>query len=933
MKFDGGKENQQKNLEYKLIKSSIGGMEVEKEIGENERTLEHLFLNGANWLKADFHLHSPYVSSFKLPSGVNLSSEKDINKLIDDYVKKLIEQKIETCAITDYQQIRKDWFTILQKTAEEKGIFVFPGVELSISYGVGIHILVIFQYDVNVDAVNGYIQGLHRNPNETLIKADRSHIDIQLENKTIRDILIEIKEKFGALIIFPHPQDKNGLLKEFQPKQAAELLKYADAIEFIDDKSKERLISTKILNKKSVEKLAIIENSDPKSLDEIGTKKRDNKIRCTYLKLSSASINAFRIAFQDPKLRVSKYDKPETTFDRITSINIEGSSFLKDVQLKFNHELNSLIGGRGVGKSALIESIRYCLDLPAYSEESFREDFIQGVVGSGGKISLVFDKTFGNKVQTYKVQRIIGKQPVVEGIDLNPIELFDGKHPILIGQKELYHLSSNKAFQLNLIDELIGDEIKKETQNFKKLILKLDENAHQLLNLYSKISQKEQYEQDLKTVLEHIKTFDNLGVVKKMELNTALNDDDSRLKDVLDKIKRECKDVEDNFTQFIELLENSKTSLLNGKSVEKEILIQGSKIVEELKNEVIKKQEELKGIFKAYSQKLNDVLRNWDNRKVKYDQDISAIKKQLSEQGLSPDKYESLNKQKNTLEPLLEEFSKLDAQIEVLHKERDQIKKDLQNARHQVFNVRKKKIDEINKKLADRVKLSPEYENNTERFKEELKNITYGSKLSGGVIDNIIDNKNLTIDGLLLSELISSGKSKLQETFGLTEAMTKRLYDWFQDKEKLFELEKLFPEDKITIFLKIDNDYKDFDKLSAGQKATALLILLFTQEDRILIIDQPEEDLDNRFIFDDVVSILRSLKGKRQIILATHNANIPVLGDSEQIFVLEADNEKGCVLANDGSIDNKSITENIKDIMEGGEEAFRMRIEKYGVKI
>jgi len=69
------------------------------------------------------------------------------------------------------------------------------------------------------------------------------------------------------------------LLREFQTKEAAELLKHADAIEFIDDKSKERLISTGILNKKTIEKLAIIENSDPKSLDEIGTKKRDDKIK------------------------------------------------------------------------------------------------------------------------------------------------------------------------------------------------------------------------------------------------------------------------------------------------------------------------------------------------------------------------------------------------------------------------------------------------------------------------------------------------------------------------------------------------------------------------------------------------------------------------------------------------------------------------------
>jgi ABC-type dipeptide/oligopeptide/nickel transport system ATPase component len=898
-----------------------------------KRTLEHLFPNGANWVKTDLHLHSPLVHSFKLPSGINLSLKNDINKLTDDYVEKLIEQKIEICAITDYQQIRKDWFIPFQKAAAGKNIYVFPGVELSISSGVGIHILVIFEYDENIDIVNRYIQSLHKNLAEDLIKQDGSHIDIQLQNNTIVDVIKDIRNNFNAMIIFAHPEEKNGVIKEFQPKEAAELLKYADAIEFINDKSKERLISTGILNKKTVEKLAIIENSDPKSLDEIGTKKRDDKIRCTYLKLSSASVNAFRIAFQDPILRVNKYDKPETIFDRITSISIEGSSFLKDVQLKFNPELNSLIGGRGVGKSALIESIRYCLDLPAYFEESFREEFIQNVVGSGGKISLVFEKTFGSRVQSYKVQRIIGKQPVVEGIDLKPVELFDGKHPILIGQKELYHLSSNKAFQLNLIDELIGDEIKKETQNFKKQILKLDENARQLLNLNSKISQKEQYEQELKTVLEHIKTFDKLGVVKKMELNTALNDDDYRLKEVSSEIFSESKVVENSFRQFIELLENSKTSLLIGKSAEKDILMQASKIVGDLKEEIVKKQEELNGIFTSYFQQLNDVLKNWDNTKVKYDQEISDIKKQLSEQGLSPDKYENFNKQKNRIEPLLKEFSKLEDQIKELLRDREQYKKELQDSRHQMFIVRKRMIAKINKKLAGRVKLEVSYETNKENFKEGFRNVIYGSKIPGSVIDSIIDNESLTIDGLLLSELISSGKDKLQETFGLTEAMTNRLIDWFQDKDKLFELEKLFPEDKITIFLKIDSDYKEFDKLSAGQKATALLILLFTQEDRILIIDQPEEDLDNRFIFDDVVTILRDLKGKRQIILATHNANIPVLGDSEQIFVLEADNEKGCVLSNVGSIDTKSITENIKNIMEGGEEAFRMRIEKYGVKI
>lgn len=899
-----------------------------------QKSLEHLFPDGANWIKVDFHLHSPFVHSFKLPSGINLYSARDIDGLIDDYIKKLKEQQIEICAITDYQQIRKEWFIPFQKAANEENIFVFPGVELSVSYGSGLHILLIFDYDSDIVVINRYIQSLHRNPQEILINNYRSHIDIQLENKTIRDVLLGIKEKFGALIIFAHPEDKNGLLREFQPKEAAELLKYGDAIEFVSDGSINRLISTGIVDKKTIEeRLSIIENSDPKSLDEIGCKIRDGKKRCTYLKLSSASINSFRIALQDPKLRVNLYDKPESIFDTIRVVNIDGSRFLKDVHLNFNNELNSLIGGRGVGKSAIIESIRYCLDLPAYFEESFREEFIQSVVGSGGKISLRFTKTFGKKIQEYKVQRVIGKPPEIEDSNLQPIELFEGKQPILIGQKELYHLSSNKEFQLNLIDQLIGDEIKKESQNFKKQIIKLEENARQLLNLYNKISQKDQYEQELKTVEEHIKTFDKLGVKENMELNTALNDDDDKLKSVTIKIKEESNNLESVFGQFVEMLESSRNSLSKAKSVEKNILINANDIVNEMKSEIIKKQKEVTEILNTYYQKLNKIIEKWDNTKRNYDKDISDIKKKLSEQGLSPDKYESLNKQKNKLEPMIRDFSKIEKQIDQLIRNREQLKKELKDIRHEIFSIRKNSIELINKKLEGRVKLEVSYETNKEGFKNSLKEILYGSKIQNNTIESILDNETLTVDGILLSEIISSGRQKLIETFNLTDAIANRLLDWFQDKEKLFELEKLFPDDKITIYLKIDNDYKEFDKLSAGQKATALLILLFTQEDRILIIDQPEEDLDNRFIFDDVVSILRSLKGKRQIILATHNANIPVLGDSEQIFVLESDNEKGCIISNSGSIDNKFITENIKNIMEGGEEAFRLRIEKYGVKI
>jgi len=206
------------------------------------------------------------------------------------------------------------------------------------------------------------------------------------------------------------------------------------------------------------------------------------------------------------------------------------------------------------------------------------------------------------------------------------------------------------------------------------------------------------------------------------------------------------------------------------------------------------------------------------------------------------------------------------------------------------------------KHLSGRVKLEVSYQSDRKEFKDKLVSLLYGSRVSEDAIAKIVDNEQITIDGIEISKIIEAGDDQLQDYFGLTDAMTKRITDWFKDRSKLYQLEDLFPEDLITIKLKVGegDEYRSFDKLSDGQKATALLVLLFSQERKILIIDQPEEDLDNRFVYDDIVVMLRQMKGKRQLIFATHNANIPVLGDSEQVFVLDAEADQ-CKIRDFGS--------------------------------
>ena len=120
------------------------------------------------------------------------------------------------------------------------------------------------------------------------------------------------------------------------------------------------------------------------------------------------------------------------------------------------------------------------------------------------------------------------------------------------------------------------------------------------------------------------------------------------------------------------------------------------------------------------------------------------------------------------------------------------------------------------------------------------------------------------------------------------------------------------------------------DKLSDGQKHTILLTIAMLAESNLpLIIDQPEDDLDNAFIFRSVVSTLRRIKERRQVIMVTHNANIAVLGDSELILPMRRSGDGGVVFEQ-GSIDRNDTRKAVQDILEGGELAFRKRMEIYG---
>lgn len=182
-----------------------------------------------------------------------------------------------------------------------------------------------------------------------------------------------------------------------------------------------------------------------------------------------------------------------------------------------------------------------------------------------------------------------------------------------------------------------------------------------------------------------------------------------------------------------------------------------------------------------------------------------------------------------------------------------------------------------------------------------------------------------------LAQLITTKNfGEFEATTGLEGDRARKVLDAFRQALDPFELEVLRPDDMVTIELNVGKDaelFRDASKLSQGQKCTALLPLLLARRTVPLIIDQPEDNLDNHFIFETVVQSLLRMKSKRQMVFVTHNANIPVLAEAERIVVLGSDGLTGRI-EKVGTVDE--CREEIIDLLEGGEQAFELRRQRYG---
>jgi hypothetical protein len=332
--------------------------------------------------------------------------------------------------------------------------------------------------------------------------------------------------------------------------------------------------------------------------------------------------------------------------------------------------------------------------------------------------------------------------------------------------------------------------------------------------------------------------------------------------------------------------------------------------------------------------KLAELQARWDADRLGIEAEYEKMLRELQKSKVDGEEFIRLRRQIEELQPLRERRDALVRDLNAQETRRRSLVAEWEDLKASDYRADEKAAQRVTRKLRDRVKVSVTMGGNREPL-ERLLREEIGGNLSA-VLERLRQRQQLS-----LTEFVArarEGKEGLVKAFGLSSASAERIAA--ADPNLFMKVEELDLPATTQVELNTAPDgepphWQTLEELSTGQKATAVLLLLLLESDYPLVVDQPEDDLDNRFITEGVVPIMRQEKRRRQFVFSTHNANIPVLGDAELIVGLTAAGEGRGGHARVppeamGSIDAQPVRELVEEILEGGKTAFEMRRAKYG---
>lgn len=848
-------------------------------------------------------------------------------------VDKAAEIGVSVLAITDHNDV--SGVPAFRSAAADRGIHVFPGFELSSSEGL--HVLCIYARDTD----DGVLQRLL---GEFGIRNTTPSSD--LANQNFVEIVEKVREQ-GGVAVAAHVTNDNGLFKVFTGKPRIQAWQAEDLLAIqipgpVEDLPHDvrQIVENRNADYRRAhaaeEGLAI---AAVNAKDIVNPEDLDDRSATCWIKMSEVSIDGLRQAFLDPGSRIRLNPKegkrePEEHAEFV-ALAWEGG-FLDGAAIHFNPNLNVLVGGRGTGKSTIVESIRSVLALDAVGDEARKahEGIVRHVLKSGTKISLLV-RAHRPAVREYRIERTIPNPPLVrddrgEVSNLSPQDVLPRVE--VYGQHEISELSKSREKLTRLLDRFVerDDALPRRKSDLRR---DLEKNRRSLLDTRAELRHIDERLAALPGLEETLERFREAGLEERLREQSLIVREERVLASIPERLApfRGCLDTLKRETPIDRAFLSAKALVdLPGK----EILSRANDLFAQLDRDLERIAKDLEQALQLADQGVAAVRAEWETRKKGVQAAYEKILRELQKSRVDGEEFIRLRRQIEELRPLRERQIQV-RRVEKEHADRRRaLLAEWEDFKAEEFRRLDRAAKKVNQKLRDKVQVEVTAAGDREPLFRTLRD-EVGGRLSEG-IESLARVQALSLTQFV--EACRAGTDALNKAFGITPAQAERLAK--SEPEVLMRIEELDlpPTTAIRLNTAPAGDppaWQALEDLSTGQKATAVLLLLLLESDAPLIVDQPEDDLDNRFITEGVVPRMREEKQRRQFVFSTHNANIPVLGDAELIVGLSASGEAEHGHAriapeHMSSIDAKPVREMVEEILEGGKEAFERRRRKYG---
>ena len=874
--------------------------------------------NGARFYRCALQIN-PFAYLKRHHKQTTFESETEYN---DAIVGACLENGIEVVAITDHYRVQSSM--TLVRAARDAGLWAFGGFEAVSKDGV--HFLCLFDPDKD-DRLERFIGACGvRDP-------DRPSPTGNLDSAE----LLETSREWGAVVIAAHVASNGGLLKTLRGQARIDvwtspnLLACAlpgpvgDAPDGI-----RQILQNEDAEHRRTRAAAIVNASDANGPEDL----KKSSASC-FIKMSEVSVEAFRQAFLDPRSRIRLNSDPlPEPHAEFLSMTWEGG-FLGNTAVHFNGNLNALVGGRGTGKSTMIESIRYVLGLEPLGEEARKahEGVVKHVLRPGTKVSLLV-RSHHPSESRYAIERSVPNPPTVRDdtgdvLSVSPRDVMPGVQ--VFGQHEVSELAKSSA-KLTLLLERFAERDPSLSGQKTELRMALERSRRRIVEVRREIENLEERLAALPGLEETQKRFRQAGLEERLKEKSLLVREENLFSIVGERL-------EPFRTLQRELVESLPidAAFVSVKALDG---LPNADALGEMDKVLATVSARLDAVGGRFGDALSEaqaaiagIEERWNERRKAVEETYEQLLRDLQKSRIDGAEFIQLRRQIEGLRPLQDRLDSLAKDLETHEAHRRKLVTEWEDIKAREYRELADAARKISRKLRYRVRVEVTMAGNREPLEGVLR--TVKGNLAAAL------ERLRRVDPLSLPELSErcrKGKESLISAYGLPPGAAERIAGAGLDLHMRIEEVELPATTHVELNTAPDGEpaaWQTLDALSTGQKATAVLLLLLLDSEAPLVVDQPEDDLDNRFITEGIVPIMRREKRRRQFVFSTHNANIPVLGDAELILGLAAsgeakDGQARIAPEHMGAIDSRPVRELVEETLEGGKDAFEMRRSKYG---